>query len=181
MKCSKCKKSFKATQSIYCSTCGHKFTEKEYESNKKYSVASIISRIINTIDFVQNGNLGNKFIVRLILLLLTLGSGIYLYYINGSKIKILKSNDYEIEYYKEKNEYYLYTNDDSVTLNLYIPGNKDKIYISWYDENNKEITGNEFFSTDTKIVPNTDKNNYYIISSDSNNELILHPYKKGDE
>ena len=181
MRCLKCKTK-NVSQAIYCISCGHKFTEKEYERAKKWSFASWISKIKNFWDFITLGTLKDKLIVRILLLIISVGGGIYLYYLNGSTLKIQKSDNYEIKYSKVNHEYYLYTSTQETSLNLYLPHNVDVIHIELYDKDGNILSKSDYTDiSDLTILSNDEDDNYYKIYIEKKNQIILHPYRMESE
>ena len=184
MKCRKCKKE-NILKAKYCQKCGEKFTDKEREEAYNKTIFGKIDffqkmKSIATLNFIT----GNIFF-KIASLLIVLGIGLYFLFTMGINTKILNSKDYQINYNKKSNEYYLIVDDnkDSIVLNLYRPNRTKKMIVYTYDLEDKEIDKTKV-SKDDKITLTTYKDDYYIIESNYSNKkkdkLKIYVYHKSD-
>ena len=171
MKCKNCK-----TENIlkadYCKGCGHQFTEKEKKKAYSRTVFGLIDNILNlksyiTFDFIT----GNKWFKAASLLVLVLYS-ILVLKINGNQMRILDSRDYDVEYNKTTKEYYLVTDENQISLELYIPEKTDKITLVTVDKEDNMVNKAEY-NTDQQLTLSYNKNYHYIVQ---NNKQQLEMY-----
>ncbi len=114
----------------------------------------------------------NNRLFRIIILISLLVIGIYIN-INHQQYAIIPSDDYRVEYNKNLNEYYLYTNDDYIDLKLYLNKDVDQITISAYTMDGTNIYNNSY-SINDQIMLNKDTNIYYqIIENDQNFNVYI--------
>lgn len=184
MKCHKCK-SENILKANYCQKCGEKFTEKEKEEAYKKTIFGKIDALKKIKDIISLDAITGNIIFRIASLLVVLGIGLYFLFTMGINTKILNSEDYQVFYNKESNEYYLLVNDnkDSIELNLYRPNRTKEMTIYTYDLNDNEKTKTTV-SKDDKITLNTYQDDYNIIESKYSNEkqdnLKIFVYHKSD-
>ncbi len=177
MRCPKCKKK-NVTQATYCISCGHEFTKKEKETGIKKNVFAKIYRSKEKIDFLTLGTLKDKWYIRVLSLLLSIGGGFYLYFINGNTMKILKSEDYSIEHKKNSNEYLIITKKEEIPLNLYFPTTPKKISIDCFNKEKDKLSSKEYNDNKNIILSIKEKPYYCEIKMDSKNKVILYPKKE---
>lgn len=94
---------------------------------------------------------------------------------NGVHLKILKSDDYSFQYNDVNNEYYVYTNEDEVKLNLYSIGNKQNMTVSYFNAD-EVISRNIFDDFFNVVLSSQNSNNYYILDY-KNDSLKIYIYK----
>ena len=177
MQCIKCKKK-NVTQANYCIKCGYEFTKKEKDKAKKKDFWPRVYRIKEKIDFLTLGTLKDKWYIRLLLLILAVGGGIYLYLENGSEMKILKGEDYKIERKKNTNEYQLYSKKEIVGLNIYFPTTPKKVKVKCFDNNKKQLSSTDYKDGDNIVVSLKEKPYVCEIKMNKKNKVILYPKKE---
>ncbi|MCI8778885.1 MAG: hypothetical protein HFI87_07035 [Bacilli bacterium] len=87
----------------------------------------------------------------------------------------MKSDDYSFQYNDVNNEYYVYTNEDEVKLNLYSIGNKQNMTVSYFNAD-EVISRNIFDDFFNVVLSSQNSNNYYILDY-KNDSLKIYIYK----
>ncbi len=163
MKCKNCK-----TENIlkadYCKSCGYKFSEKEKKKAYNRTVFGIIDNVLNlksyiTFDFIT----GNRWFKVISLVGLILYSLLVLK-VNDSKLRILDSGDYDIEYNKTTKEYYLVTEETNIGLELYVPEKNKEINLITVDKNDKQLNST-VYKTDQQVTVSYTSDSHYIIQA----------------
>ena len=176
MKCKKCQKK-NVTQAKYCYSCGYEFTQEEKKEALKKDFAPRLYHRKEFYDKWSLNTLQDKWYMRILLLLLSVGGGILLFTSNGNHIRILKSKQYDIKLLKTTKEYYLYTPYDETSLNIYFPHNPDIIYVDCYKDK-KKISSNKYKNSNELLISTVDNYEYCKIYIDKKNQVILHPIKE---
>ena len=179
MKCIKCKKK-NVSQANYCIRCGYKFTKKDKENSEK-SFPAIVFKIKNIWDTITLSKLKDKWWFRIGSFIIVIGFGLFLFIQNGTSLKILKSDDYEISRIKNTNNYYLTSKNNETKLNMYLPHNVSNIYVDYYDSSGKKISNNKYSDINDITINVDNNNNYYCIYIDDNNKVVLYTNKLGGE
>lgn len=179
MKCIKCKKR-NVSQANYCIKCGYRFTEKDKE-NSKNSFPATVYKTKELWDILTLGKLKDKWWFRIISFLLVIGLGVIMFIQNGTHLKILKSDTYEISKMKNTNNYYLSSKNKETKLNLYLPHEVSNIYVDYYDVSGYEISKNQYSDINDITIIVDNNNNYYNIYIDDNNKITLYPTMLGGE
>ena len=177
MNCTRCKKK-NVTQAKYCYSCGHEFTKEEKQLALKKDFAPRLYRRKQFYDKWTLNTLRDKWYMRVLLLLLSVGGGILLFTLNGNHMKILKSDQYNIKLLRTTKEYYLYTPYDETNLNLYFPHNPKIIYVDCYNNNKEKLSSNQYTNSKEVVISTTDNYDYCKIYIDKKNQVILHPIKE---
>ena len=163
MKCKNCK-----TENImkadYCKACGHQFTEKEKKKSYNRTVFGLVDNILNlksyiTFDFIT----GNRWFKVISLVGLILYSLLVLK-VNDSKLRILDSGDYDIEYNKTTKEYYLVTEETNIGLELYVPEKSKEINLITVDKNDKQLNST-VYKNDQQVTVSYISDSHYIIQA----------------
>ncbi len=187
MLCKKCgKESIK--RAVYCKYCGHKFTKKEKEMASEDKLESFVSKVQGFKDKTIYKIFSSiYFKVISVLLILTLIACFSLF--NRDEFGILESNQYEVKYNQELNEYYLYLDRDSyvmydnLLLNIYVPKNVSKFNVDYFSSDGKLIKRVSVSDTeDLYLEVNKSDNSYYVIYADEDyyGSLKVYVYLGGE-
>ena len=104
---------------------------------------------------------------------------------NGTSLKILENEMYDLYYMEKNKEYYLVAkeNQDEIPLNLYIPNRTKTIEVNHYN-NNDELLSSEEYKKDVEIVLETYSDDYYILvgnyKGNKKEDLKIFSYKAND-
>lgn len=164
MKCIKCK-SINISSANYCKSCGYKFSEEEKEKAKNKSIIGIIEKIEKAYNVCTLKVITDSIVFKSFTLLIVIVLGIFSLVNNGSKVKILESKDYRIQYNTKENEYYLLTSKDKTTLDLYVPNKVQDISIKNLDTNNNELSSISYKDNENVVLNTNGIDDYYILES----------------
>ena len=166
MKCTKCESQL-AYGDKYCNTCGEKIPLSSYGDDYKKTLWGKIDKVNDWYDTLLLKKITDSIIFKILLLVLILSWGLFDAYTDYTNIKLLESESYTIEYNKKLDEYYIYTPEEEVRLNLYIPGYTDSIGVKEYigDEitNEKEMSSEKGKSS--TVVVKKEGFDYVVIES----------------
>lgn len=173
MICPKCQTN-NPISATYCSHCQYVFNNDEKENAYNETIYGQIDKIIDNIKkiigILNLSIIFNNRIFRAILLILLLTTAIYLK-INHQQYAIIPSDEYTIEYNQHLNEYYLYTNNDYINLNLYLNKDVDEIIINTYTVDGININ-NSIYTTSDNIILNKTEDMYYQIIENDNSFIV---------
>lgn len=177
MKCKKCKKKNRSDAN-YCIKCGKKFTKEEKDQAEKLYLPTILKKIydILTLSFITD-----NLIVRGFYILFILGLGIYMLFSMGSHLRILNNENYEVNYNKNKNTYYIFIdkekNLNTINAMMYVPNKIDKINLNYYDSKGKLIKKKKNIKKNyINLIINKKENNYYKITGNNKEEIKVYVY-----
>ncbi len=143
MKCNKCESPLTYGDK-FCNVCGEKITKDVYNEDYKKTIWGKIDKFTDWYDTLFLKKITDSIIFKIVLLALILLCGVFDVYTDLADIRILESENYTAEYNKKLDEYYVYTDDEEVILNVYIPGYTEKVKIKEFQEdvikNEREIT-----------------------------------------
>lgn len=166
MKCEKCSSDLHYGDK-YCNICGEEIEKSAYDEDYNKTIWGIIDKGTDWYDKIFLKKITGSWIFKIFLLLLVIGWGFLDAYTDYTSIKILESDHYSVEYNKRLDEFYVRTSEDSVDLNLYIPGHTDKIIFREYTNNEitslKAMTYEEYKSQ--KLTVKKDAFDYMTVDS----------------
>lgn len=176
MKCRKCNKK-NAYQAHYCFYCGNAFTKEEKEQASKEGLVGGLKKLKMYYDTLHLSFITSKLwfkVLTIVAILFVAFLGIYL---NGTHLKIVKSDAYNYQYNEKLKEYYLYTKESSSKINLYAVGLKDNLTVEYYNENGNLIVSENLKIEDITLKSNTYNNNYYILKN-GKDSIKIYVYKE---
>lgn len=168
MKCIKCGKD-NLNKANYCKYCAYEFNDKERKIAKRHTLVGKLELIEKAYKVCTLNIITGHIVFKVISLLVVILFGFYFMFYNGKDVKILKGDKYNIEYNTKSDEYYLLVNDDTVSLNLYIPNNNKKLSINHYDKDNNLVSNEEVKTYEEIVLKTNYKEDYYVLSSDNGN------------
>lgn len=134
MKCEKCNNQLHYGDK-FCNTCGEKIPANFYEEDYKHTIWGFFDSLSEKWDKLFLKKITDHIIFKIVVVALILLGGFFEVYTDVSNIKLLKSDEYKIEYNKKEDEYYFRTDKEEVDLRAYIPRHADEILIKEFDEN----------------------------------------------
>lgn len=161
MKCSKCKYDNRI-KANYCYKCGHKYTDEE---KKAAFDETNIGQLENIENKISNLDIRNHKWYKILSIIITLGIGLFYLIAYGFRFKILESSNYNIQYNKKIDEYYVITEKDEVAINLYAPGDDEQVKITLYNNDNKEISSNKVSKNKEITLTDNGPEDYYILEN----------------
>lgn len=165
MKCIKCETK-NITKAKYCKNCAYKFSKEEQKVARRKTFIGKIEILENAYEVCTLKKFTGHILFKIASLLLVLFIGISCWINDGIDLKLLDSENYDIEYNVNEKEYYLMTSDDKVLLNLYIPNRTEDIIITHYDVNNEKLEEEQYAPKDEIILEAKEKD-YYVLKINS--------------
>ena len=151
----------------FCNNCGEKVAKGAYEEDYTKTIWGKVDKVSDWWETLTFKKFLGHWITKTVILLLVLAWGIFDAYTDLTNIKFLESESYKIEYNKDLDEYYIRTDAESVSLNLYIPRHCEKIMIEEYDGeeivNTREMLYAEY--KENAVMVEKNKADYITISS----------------
>ena len=124
MKCLKCESPLTYGDK-FCNICGEKIEKRVYEEDYKKTIWGKIDKFTDWYDTLLFKKITDSIIFKIVIL-------------------VLEIENYTAEYNKKSDEYYIYTNDEEVILNVYVPGYTENVKVKEFLENDikneREIT-----------------------------------------
>lgn len=128
MKCSKCK-DINIDKANYCKKYGYHFTENEQKKAHRKTLFGKLEMLEKAYSVCSLKIITDSLIFKIGSLLLMTIIGIMLFTNMENKLRILDSDNYQVQYNTKLDEYYLILYEDETKLNLYKPDNiKNYIY-----------------------------------------------------
>lgn len=179
MKCQKCGKE-NIKKANYCKFCGKEFSQKEKDAAKNKGFVAKLRKFDKWYEVCTLKVITDHILVKILIILLILFPGIYSLFKNGSHLKILDTNKYNITYNNKDQEYYIYLEQNTakdVPLSLFVPNKIKKLQINYYNSENKVLEKDKI-NIDKEIIlkANSTEDNYYIISATNNQKEKLKIY-----
>ena len=153
MKCQKCDAALHYGDK-FCNECGEKIEKKAYDEDYKKTIWGKFDKLSDWWETLTLKKFLDNWITKIIILLVVLAWGFFDAYTDLTNIKFLESENYKIEYNKQLDEYYIRTQEEEFSLNLYIPKHAAKITVTEYngEEVNTRDILSEKISKDSIIV-----------------------------
>lgn len=117
------------TKAKYCQHCGAAFTDEQRQEAYDRTIFGKIDKLEKwkgyiTLDFIT----GNP-IFKTVVLVAILIWGFYLGRTNGERMLILESDTYQVQQHVTTGEYYVLTEQDSVSVSLYLPRQAESLQL----------------------------------------------------
>ena len=184
MKCSKCKTD-NVIKANYCKNCAKKFTKEEQDAAYQKTIYGKIDLFEKWYNNFTLAVILDHWIFKAIVLVCILILGILFCIKNGTHLKILESEMYDLYYMEETKAYYLVAkeNQDEISLDLFIPNRTESIEVNHYN-NKDELLSSEEYERDMEIVLETYSDDYYILvakyKGDKKEDLKIFSYRAND-
>ncbi len=161
----------------YCFSCGRQFTEKEQQAAYNHTIYGKIEKV-GTIKSIADGSIitGNIWF-RIAVLVIIAAVGVWGLYKNGSNFRIAESDSYEVQYNTEEKEYYLFTDQDSINVSLYVPKNTEQLELTAVNAVTDEVLETKTYSIEQAIALYPDSEVKYLVSN-GKRELTFYALRK---
>lgn len=171
MHCPKCLK-YVPYGAKYCQSCGEAIPTDERSNAYKKTIWGKLQRIEDWYKTLALKKITDSVIFKVLILLIILGIGLFNVYRNGTQLKIMDSDMYNVQYNTALEEYYILTDADEVVLNLYIPKKTEGLLLTGYDESGnvlekRTLTASDYEKTDVLRVR---KDEYAYLTLDAAKE-----------
>lgn len=162
MKCIKCRTN-NINKANYCKKCAYQFSKAEQNVARRKTLIGKIECLEKAYNLCTLKVITDHIAFKICSLIIVLIVGISFWIKDGIDLKLLDSDDYDIQYNVNEKEYYLMTYNDKVLLNLYVPNRTDEIIITHYDENDN-ILEQKIYQPDEEIILETKEKEYYVLN-----------------
>ena len=152
------------TKAGYCRSCGSAFTEKERQKAYDRTIYGKIEKLEKwkgylTLEFIT----GNP-IFKTVVLIAILVWGFFLGRANGDRMLILESEVYRVQQHVTTGEYYVLTEQDSVSLALYLPRQAEAVQLQAFIDDT--VVQEQSFSAEEQPRLECGAAEYYHITAD---------------
>lgn len=163
MDCKVCGYDDKYVKSNYCKACGRKFSDEERKEAYGRTIYGKIDKLINAKGWITLSKITENIFVRIAILLVLAALVIFNITSNGSELAIRNSADYSLTYCQQTDEYYLFTEKDSVSLSVYVPRKTDSCVLETYV--NGTLEEKLELSKSSSVVVKCRENSYFLLKA----------------
>ncbi len=142
MKCRNCGKE-NLLKAHYCHSCGNPFSEEERQAAYDSTFWGKLDKLKNLKEIVTLEAITSHPLFRVLFLVLLIIIGVLTNTNKGSVMRPLESKEYTVAYNQDLEEYYLFTEENSIAVSLYLPGKPEKVRIS-ADKDNENVFIKEY-------------------------------------
>lgn len=138
MNCEKCKTRL-PYGAAYCGICGEKAPEGAYEDEYNDTIWSKIDSAKDRYDYFFLKKITGSMIFKILSMAVVLAYFLFTMYGNFMGIRLNESENYEIQYNKTAEEYYIYPKNELSNLDLYVPIGTDGITFTEVNGDNNDV------------------------------------------
>lgn len=162
MICKNCQ-SKNITKAQYCRHCGTAFTDDQRQEAYDRTIFGVIDKLEEwkgyaTLEFIT----GNP-IFKTVVLVAILIWGLFLGRTNGDRMLIMDSDAYQVQQNVATGEYYVLTEQDSVSVALYLPRQAEEVQLQAVV--NDEIVQEQSFTVEEQPSLKSGAAEYYYITA----------------
>lgn len=161
MKCIKCRE-VNINKANYCKKCAYKFSKEEQKIARSNTFVGKLELLEKAYSVCKLKIITDHILFKIFSIIFILSIGIYIWINNGIDLKLLNSEEYKVQYNIKEEEYYLISEKDKISLNLYIPNRVENIEINHYSKDKKIIEKLEY-NKDGDIILEAHSEDYYIL------------------
>ena len=173
MKCKNCGKE-NLLKAKYCSSCGHEFSEEERQAAYDSTVWGKLDKLKKVKSFATLEVITSHPVFRAVFLVALILIGVMTGTNRGSEMRPMESGEYTVGYNREKDEYYLFTEKESVNVSVYLPGKPEGIKVT--AEKDGEVLYTKEYTVDEIPVLAKDPSvtySVYGVYSDKDKEITI--------
>ena len=162
----------------YCHACGHPFSKEEQQEAYDATVYGKIDKVREAKEWITLDKITSHPVFRVLVIAGIILLGWFSHSNQGSVMKLLESDEYTIAYNETLKEYYLYSDLDSVHVQLYLPGKPKGIRITELNADGSEGTVREYRPDEQPVLLR--KTPFYKISGiyeDAQQEILVGVYE----
>ena len=173
MKCNNCGKE-NLLKAKYCSSCGFAFSDEERQAAYDSTVWGKLDKLKEAKGYLTFEAITSHPVFRVLFLAALIFVGIVTGTNKGSVMRPLESAEYTVGYNQERDEYYLFTEKDSVNVAVYLPGKPEGIKVT-AEKDNEVIYTKEYAVNETPVLEKDPSVTYsvYGIYPDKEKEITI--------
>ena len=154
MICKKCneKNLYKAH---YCQKCGYAFTDEDREIAYSKTIYGLYNKLEDLYKKLTLDTITGSIYFKVLSIVCVLAVGVYGFLSNGNQMKIMESEQYEVQYNTKTCEYYLLTDLDEISVALYLPKEAEVLRVLEVDSYNQLVNENEYTIEDSIVLEQT--------------------------
>lgn len=163
MICKNCKTK-NITKAQYCRNCGNAFTDEQRQAAYDRTIFGKIDKLEEWKGYVTLEFITGHPIFKIVVLVAILVWGIFLGRTNGNQMLILESDAYQVQQNVTTGEYYVLTEQDSVSLALYLPRKAEAVQLQAIV--NDAVVQEKSFAAEEQPRLESGAAEYYYITAD---------------
>lgn len=143
MKCTACGHE-NLIKADYCAQCGQKFTEEEKQKAYNATFFGKLDKAENAWKMLNLSAITSNPVFRVLVLAGIIFFGFFSGTNRGSHMELLENDQCTIAYNTKLDEYYLFTDRESVSLPLYLPGKPEGVRVETLDSEGNAVHTEEY-------------------------------------
>ena len=164
MKCSNCGKE-NLLSAKYCAGCGSPFTDEERQAAYDKTFYGKLDKIKEAKSWISLNKITSNIVFRILFLAAIIALGILGGNNRGTEMTVLESSQYRVYYNEDTRDYFLATDMDSVSVELYLPGKPEGLTVMTLNSESEMIAEDSYNIGDRIVLPR-DPDKMYIIEGD---------------
>ena len=148
----------------HCTQCGAPIPKELIDEAYDRTVYGKIDWLLELKSILTLKVITESPIFRIVILLGILRLGLISMRKNGTRFKVLPSDQYEVEYNEKYDEFYLDTDLDVITVNMYVPGDPEQIILRSIEPDGS-VAQEEAFSNVSGITMQADGDLLYQVEA----------------
>lgn len=155
------------TKAQFCSHCGSAFTDEQRQEAYDRTVFGKIEKLEKWKGYITLDFITGHPIFKTLVLVAILVWGLFLGRANGNQMLILESEAYRVQQHITTGEYYVLTQEDSVSLSLYLPRQAETVVLQAVVDG--QVTQEQSFAAEEAPLLKSGAAEYYYITANYGN------------
>ena len=158
----------------YCQNCGYAFTDEDREEAYSKTVYGLFNKLEDLYNTLTLDKITGSIVFKILSIVCVLVIGLFGVITNGNEMKILESEQYEVQYNTKTEEYYLLSELDEIGVSLYLPKEAEVLRVVELDSDNQQVNEDVYTMEDSIVLEQT-SNKYEVVAEYSNatNEKVV--------
>ena len=152
------------TKAQFCRHCGSAFTEEERQQAYDRTIFGRIKTLEKWKGYITLEAITGHPVFKTVVLVAILVWGIFLGRSNGNKMLILENEAYQVQQHATTGAYYILTEQDSVSLSLYLPRKAETVNLQAIADG--AVTREQSFGAEEQPQLESGAAEYYYITAD---------------
>ena len=163
MICKNCQKN-NITKAKFCRRCGHAFTDEQRQQAYDRTIYGRIDKLEKWKGYITLEAITGHPIFKTVVLVAILIWGLLLGRTNGNQMLILESDAYRVQQYATTGDYYVLTQQPSVSVSLYLPQQVESLQLQAIVDG--EVVKEQSFAAEEQPYLESGAADYYFITAD---------------